>query len=190
MCDPCPGLQLPTIKDEVLAELEPLSCLDGFSLLLGPAGDIVHVSENVSRFLGLGQADLLGLELAEFVHPCDHGELGRLLAGQPGPVTVFLRVKCTVTERGRVVNLRQAGYRPLKVSRAAITVIKFQWGSRLVPHLYLTTVHCRCPGRCGRWPGRRAWPGRSSSGWRGPCWAERSNWMTRPESSSPNTPQT
>ena len=34
-------------------------------------------------------------------------------------VQVCVRVKCTVTERGRMVNLKQAGYRPLRVAGRA-----------------------------------------------------------------------
>ena len=32
---------------------------------------------------------------------------------------IFVRVKCTVTERGRMINLKQANYKPLKISGKA-----------------------------------------------------------------------
>ena len=32
---------------------------------------------------------------------------------------MFVRVKCTVTERGRMVNLKQAGFKPLKLTGLA-----------------------------------------------------------------------
>jgi len=69
----------------------------------------------------LFQVELLGQDLDDYVHPCDHEELKKLVpANKTGPqdehIEVFVRVKCTVTERGRMVNLKQASFKPLKLT--------------------------------------------------------------------------
>ena len=62
-----------TVKEEVGAwsNLDLLSCLDGFTLVLGAEGEVVFVSENVAASMGLSPLELLGQSLDEFVHPCD-----------------------------------------------------------------------------------------------------------------------
>ena len=62
-----------TVKEEVEAwsDLNLLSCLDGFALVLGAEGEVVFVSGNVSASVGLTPVEMLGQSLDEFVHPCD-----------------------------------------------------------------------------------------------------------------------
>jgi len=115
------GLAAPMVKDEVLPGMDILSCLDGFSLVLGSSGDIIYVSDNVNSFIGLYQVELLGQDFCDYVHPCDHKQLQLLTQNKPigmeeEAVEIFVRVKCTVTERGRMINLKQANYKPLKIS--------------------------------------------------------------------------
>lgn len=111
-----------TVKEEVGAwsNLDLLSCLDGFTLVLGAEGEVVFVSENVAASMGLSPLELLGQSLDEFVHPCDLEDLASLTAGvEEGAerrVEVTIRMKCTVTERGRMINLNQASYKTLQLS--------------------------------------------------------------------------
>ena len=96
----------------IIPELDILACLDGFSLVLGAEGEIIYVSKNVSGYMGLKPVELLGQTMSDYIHPCDLSHLASLtkpLADgelQRGEATV--RMKCTVTERGRIVNLNQA----------------------------------------------------------------------------------
>jgi len=115
------GLTLVKEEEEIaIPELDFLSCLDGFSLVLGAEGDIIYVSKNVSSFMGLKPVELLGQTMADYVHPCDLPHLASLTSPlaegelQRGEVTV--RMKCTVTERGRMINLNQASYKPLRIT--------------------------------------------------------------------------
>ena len=104
------------VKEEddsaIIPELDILACLDGFSLVLGAEGEIIYVSKNVSGYMGLKPVELLGQTMSDYIHPCDLSYLASLtkpLADgelQRGEATV--RMKCTVTERGRIVNLNQA----------------------------------------------------------------------------------
>ena len=95
-----------------LPDIDLLSCLDGFSLVLGAEGDIIYVSKNVSNYMGLKQVELLGQTMADYVHPCDLQDLASLTSpigeGEVERAEVTIRMKCTVTERGRMVNLNQA----------------------------------------------------------------------------------
>ena len=95
-----------------LQDIDLLSCLDGFSLVLGAEGDIIYVSKNVSNYMGLKPVELLGQTMADYVHPCDLQDLASLTSptgeGEVERAEVTIRMKCTVTERGRMVNLNQA----------------------------------------------------------------------------------
>lgn len=119
------GLMKPVVKDEFkVQDIDALQCLDGFNIVLGQNLDIIYVSENVSDFIGLTQVELLGQDLDDYVHPCDHQKLKKLVpAKKTGSldehIEVFVRVKCTVTERGRMVNLKQASFKPLKLTGLA-----------------------------------------------------------------------
>jgi len=115
------GLQMRDIKEEVAPEIDVFECLDGFTLTIGTNGDVIFVSENVSKYIGLTQVELLGQDFSDYVHPCDHQELRKLtqkktIGSDDELVEMFVRVKCTVTERGRMINLKQANYKPLKLT--------------------------------------------------------------------------
>ena len=64
------------------------------------------------------QLDLLGASLYDYTHPCDHDELRDTLSErdsdedcQSREHTFFLRHKCTLTSKGRSVNLKSASYK-------------------------------------------------------------------------------
>ncbi len=63
------------------------------------------------------QLELTGQSVFEFAHPCDHDELRDTLTAtsggddSPREHVLFLRIKCTLTNRGRNVNLKSATYK-------------------------------------------------------------------------------
>ncbi|XP_013777174.1 hypoxia-inducible factor 1-alpha-like isoform X2 [Limulus polyphemus] len=95
-----------------------LKALEGFLLVLSEEGDIVYLSENVHQYLGLSQIDFMGHSIYDFSHPCDHEEIKEMLSfkgdentGLPLPRSFFLRMKCTLTNKGRNVNVKSASYK-------------------------------------------------------------------------------
>ncbi|KAG7510798.1 hypoxia-inducible factor 1-alpha [Solea senegalensis] len=102
-----------------------LKALDGFLMVLSEDGDIVYLSENVNKCLGMAQFDLTGHSVFDFTHPCDQEELREMLIHRTGskknkePNTersFFLRMKCTLTSRGRTVNVKSATWKVLHCS--------------------------------------------------------------------------
>ena len=55
----------------------------------------------------------MGQSLCDYTHPCDHEELKDLVTyrGVTDSRHAFLRLKCTLSNRGRSVNLRSASYK-------------------------------------------------------------------------------
>ncbi|XP_036398473.1 hypoxia inducible factor 1 subunit alpha a [Megalops cyprinoides] len=100
-----------------------LKALEGFLMVLSEDGDMIYLSENVSKCLGLAQFDLTGHSVFDFTHPCDHEEMREMLIHRTGsskkakePNTersFFLRMKCTLTSRGRTVNIKSATWKVL-----------------------------------------------------------------------------
>ncbi|XP_053659627.1 protein similar [Anopheles marshallii] len=118
--------------------LEPetiaLQTLDGFLIILSADGDVTYISENVSEYLGISQIDIMGQPIWDYSHQCDHAELREALNGRhhsPSELLngvansdcrpmenrdFFLRLKCTLTSRGRSVNIKSASYKVLHVT--------------------------------------------------------------------------
>ncbi|XP_051941914.1 hypoxia inducible factor 1 subunit alpha a [Hippocampus zosterae] len=99
-----------------------LKALEGFLMVLSEDGDMIYLSENVNKCLGLAQFDLTGHSVFDFTHPCDQDELREMLVHRTGskktkePNTersFFLRMKCTLTSRGRTVNVKSATWKVL-----------------------------------------------------------------------------
>ncbi|KAG9344794.1 hypothetical protein JZ751_010481 [Albula glossodonta] len=100
-----------------------LKALEGFLMVLSEDGDMVYLSENVSKCMGLSQLDLTGQSVFDFAHPCDHEELREMLIHRTGPSkkgkepnterSFFLRMKCTLTSRGRTVNIKSSTWKVL-----------------------------------------------------------------------------
>ncbi|GFO15879.1 hypoxia-inducible factor 1 alpha [Plakobranchus ocellatus] len=118
--------------------------LDGFAFILSHDGDIVYLSESVGKYLGLQQIELIGQSIYEFAHPCDHEEIKEMLTPKHSEATSngnsiaasdnfldavtdgrgmldheesrrqLLRLKCTLTSKGRNVNLKSASFKPMK----------------------------------------------------------------------------
>ncbi|XP_053344996.1 hypoxia inducible factor 1 subunit alpha b [Clarias gariepinus] len=99
-----------------------LKALEGFLMVLSEDGDMVYLSENVCKCMGLTQFDLIGHSIFDFAHPCDHEEVREMLVHRPGSKktkaqnterSFFLRMKCTLTSRGRTVNIKSATWKVL-----------------------------------------------------------------------------
>ncbi|XP_037011041.2 hypoxia-inducible factor 3-alpha isoform X2 [Artibeus jamaicensis] len=103
-----------------------LKALEGFVMVLTAEGDMAYLSENVSKHLGLSQLELIGHSIFDFIHPCDQEELQDALVPQqslsrkkPGAPTercFSLRMKSTLTNRGRTLNLKAATWKVLHCS--------------------------------------------------------------------------
>ncbi|CAL1686613.1 unnamed protein product [Lasius platythorax] len=106
-------------KSESSAEMDELfpKALNGFMLVLSGDGNMVYLSENVNDYLGVSQMDMMGQSVYEYSHPCDHDELRECLSSKPmdksekRACNFFLRLKCTLTNKGRKVNLKSASYK-------------------------------------------------------------------------------
>ncbi|XP_056465151.1 endothelial PAS domain-containing protein 1b isoform X1 [Gadus chalcogrammus] len=121
-------------SDSSIGDCEPekqmdslyLKSLEGFVTVVTSDGDIAFLSDNISKFMGLTQVELTGHSIFDFTHPCDHEEIRDNLSlktagngfGKKGKELsterdFFMRMKCTVTNRGRTVNLKSASWKVL-----------------------------------------------------------------------------
>ncbi|XP_045452892.1 hypoxia-inducible factor 1-alpha isoform X1 [Melitaea cinxia] len=117
-----PKLQSPKGLEEVQSELSYMKALDGFVLVLSQQGDIVYCSENIAEHLGVSQMEIMGQSVFEFSHPCDHDEIREALrAGKDGKRDLLLRLKCTLTSKGRNVHLKSASYKVIHVTGHMLT---------------------------------------------------------------------
>ncbi|XP_056286379.1 endothelial PAS domain-containing protein 1 [Pseudoliparis swirei] len=96
-----------------------LRILEGFLIVLSTEGDMIYLSENVSKYMGLTQNELMGHNIFEFTHPCDHEEIRNSLLLTPEDVwygakrDLVLRIKSALTPRGRSTNLKSATWKVL-----------------------------------------------------------------------------
>ncbi|XP_072611444.1 hypoxia-inducible factor 3-alpha isoform X6 [Vulpes vulpes] len=103
-----------------------LKALEGFVMVLTAEGDMAYLSENVSKHLGLSQLELIGHSIFDFIHPCDQEELQDALTPRqslskkkpevPTERCFSLRMKSTLTNRGRTLNLKAATWKVLHCS--------------------------------------------------------------------------
>lgn len=77
----------------------------------------------------IAQIDMLGQQIWDYAHQCDHDELREMLNGRRGKINIsknnkdidkqqqnmhrdfLLRLKCTLTSRGRSVNIKSASFK-------------------------------------------------------------------------------
>ncbi|XP_055267778.1 hypoxia-inducible factor 3-alpha isoform X2 [Moschus berezovskii] len=103
-----------------------LKALEGFVMVLTAEGDMAYLSENVSKHLGLSQLELIGHNIFDFIHPCDQEELQDALTPRqslskkkpeaPTERCFSLRMKSTLSSRGRTLNLKAATWKVLHCS--------------------------------------------------------------------------
>lgn len=148
----------PSFKDAFdEAECSVLNTLNGFVFVLSKDGDLVYLSDNVERHLGLNHIDLLGQSIYDFSHPCDHDDIKLFLepltsaynaaklvpnvedrsvvpstavmSQSTGPF--FIRMKCTLTNKGRNCNLKSAYF---KVSVVCVVCLSWTLTSTALTH--------------------------------------------------------
>ncbi|XP_067831089.1 hypoxia-inducible factor 1-alpha-like [Heptranchias perlo] len=99
-----------------------LRALDGFIMVLTEEGDMVYLSENVNRYLGLTQLDLIGHSVFDFVHPCDEEEVKDWLTPRHGFTkkkevqmerNFFMRMKSTLISGKRSFPIKSATWKVL-----------------------------------------------------------------------------
>ncbi|XP_060928726.1 hypoxia inducible factor 1 subunit alpha, like [Limanda limanda] len=115
-------------REEEEEEEDPMDAfypqtLAGFIMVMTEEGDMIYLTENVSKHIGITQLELLGQSVYDLVHPCDQEELRDLLGPGPGSSkkeqkhhnerNFFLRMKSTLTSRGRTVNIKSATWKVL-----------------------------------------------------------------------------
>uniref|UniRef100_A0A8D2ZUL6 Endothelial PAS domain-containing protein 1-like n=1 Tax=Scophthalmus maximus TaxID=52904 RepID=A0A8D2ZUL6_SCOMX len=92
-----------------------LSILEGFLMVLSAEGDMIYLSDNISKYMGLTQTELMGHNIFDLTHPCDHGEIRnnlRLMGVWCGAKRDFvMRIKSTLTHRERSANLKSATWK-------------------------------------------------------------------------------
>ncbi|XP_062298124.1 endothelial PAS domain-containing protein 1 [Scomber scombrus] len=96
-----------------------LKILEGFLMVVTTEGDMMYLSSNVNKYMGLTQTELMGHNIFDFTHPCDHEEIRnnlRLTAEEVwrGAKRDFvMRIKSALTHRGRSANLKSATWKVL-----------------------------------------------------------------------------
>lgn len=149
------NLKMETEDEDEDEEEDPMDTfypqvLAGFILVMSEEGDMIYLTENVSKHIGITQLELLGQSVYDFVHPCDQEELRDLLAPRPGwskkPLTeqssersFFMRMKSTLTSRGRTVNIKSADW---KVLHCTGHMRPFSRGSTSPPAARVMTLLC------------------------------------------------
>ncbi|XP_030051670.1 endothelial PAS domain-containing protein 1 [Microcaecilia unicolor] len=120
----CADSETETDSDNQLDNLY-LKALEGFIAVVTQDGDMIFLSENINKYMGLTQVELTGHSIFDFTHPCDHDEIRENLSLKNGAGfgkknkdlnterDFFMRMKCTVTNRGRTVNLKSATWKVL-----------------------------------------------------------------------------
>ncbi|XP_034415014.1 endothelial PAS domain-containing protein 1 [Cyclopterus lumpus] len=96
-----------------------LRILEGFLIVLSTEGDMIYLSDNVNKYMGLTQNELMGHNIFEFTHPCDHEEIRNNLHLTAEDVWCgakrhfVMRIKSALTHRGRSANLKSATWKVL-----------------------------------------------------------------------------
>lgn len=93
--------------------------LEGFLMVVFQTGEIIFLSENVTKHLGPPQMELIGQSLFDLIHPCDHEEIREILHFKNDTAKrknrtendFFIRMKCTLTNHGKTVNLKSASWK-------------------------------------------------------------------------------
>lgn len=122
------------IIDKAIDVLGPTGTIDAFIMILTQDGRMPYISQNVEKYLGLKQIDLLGSKIFEFTHPCDHNDIREALAHKydqqhqsslpktrPNKMerrtnSFLIRIKCSITSKGKTINLKSTAYKVIKLT--------------------------------------------------------------------------
>ncbi|XP_067102995.1 hypoxia inducible factor 1 subunit alpha, like isoform X2 [Osmerus mordax] len=111
----------PDAEGEELTDSFYPRALAGFVMVMTEEGDMIYLSDSVSKHIGITQLEMIGQSVYDYIHPCDQEELRDLLTLRPGVSkkrqqserNFFLRIKSTMTTRGRTVNIKSATWKVL-----------------------------------------------------------------------------
>ncbi|KAJ8365363.1 hypothetical protein SKAU_G00141940 [Synaphobranchus kaupii] len=120
----CPGQADQEKEEDRQMSSLCLKSLSGFVAMVTSDGDMIYLSENINKVMGLSQVELMGNSIFDFTHPCDHEEIrdnlslksadfGKKSRERDLDRDFFMRMKCTVTNRGGTVNLKSASWKVL-----------------------------------------------------------------------------
>uniref|UniRef100_A0A4W6EHY7 PAS domain-containing protein n=1 Tax=Lates calcarifer TaxID=8187 RepID=A0A4W6EHY7_LATCA len=135
-----------------------LRILEGFVMVISTEGDMIYLSDNVGKYMGLTQTELMGHNIFEFTHPCDHEEIRNNLRltslfslGCTSCVCMILfmdfvmRIKSALTHRGRSTNLKSATWKvcvtPSSVSCLLLTCQPLPLSHTLLSTYTFTSQH-------------------------------------------------
>ncbi|XP_078516981.1 endothelial PAS domain-containing protein 1-like [Lissotriton helveticus] len=98
-----------------------LDALEGFLMVVHQTGEMLFLSDNVNKQLGIEQVDMIGQSLFEYIHPCDEEEIRELLHFKHGisskkacsSCDFFTRMKCSWVSRDRSPNLKPTSWKVL-----------------------------------------------------------------------------
>ncbi|XP_075999709.1 endothelial PAS domain-containing protein 1 [Genypterus blacodes] len=106
-------------EEEEKEEEMYLRTLESFLMVVSADGAMIFLSDNVSNYMGLTQAELMGQNVYDYTHPCDHEEIKNSLRlsadeGSWGAKREFImRMRSAATHRGRSVNIKSAMWKVL-----------------------------------------------------------------------------
>ncbi|XP_055300889.1 protein similar isoform X2 [Sitodiplosis mosellana] len=140
-----------TTDDQQLSNIDEnvvMKALDGFLIILSTDGDVIYVSENIHEYIGIQQIEIIGNPIWDYTHQCDHTELRDTLKahvedqkknGESSHRNVLIRIKCTLTSRGRSVNIKSATYKVINIEGHIVldetkNQHQFVAIARLIPH--------------------------------------------------------
>ncbi|XP_031634173.1 protein similar isoform X2 [Contarinia nasturtii] len=139
------------VEDQLLNNIDEnvvMKALDGFLIMLSTDGDVIYVSENIHEYIGIHQIEILGNPIWDYTHQCDHNELRDILKAhaedhkknsESSYRNVSIRIKCTLTSRGRSVNIKSATYKVINIEGHIVldkakNHHQFIGIARLIPH--------------------------------------------------------
>ena len=94
----------------------------GIIMLVTKGMEVITVTENIYTMLGINMVDILGRNLCEFIHPCDHNILQSVFSnGADQQQELAVRMKNLLKDNGRMISMRQAEY---KVSMHSTVYVK------------------------------------------------------------------
>jgi light-regulated signal transduction histidine kinase (bacteriophytochrome) len=88
--------------------------LAGIIMMVTKEMEVITVTDNIYTMLGINIVDILGRNLNEFIHPCDHNILQSVFsnsAERHQQQQIAVRMKNLVKDNGRMMSIRQADYK-------------------------------------------------------------------------------
>ena len=85
--------------------------MSGIIMLVTKEMEVVTVTDNTYTMLGINIVDILGRNLCEFIHPCDHNILQSVFNNGDDQQELAVRMKNLLKDNGRMMSMRQAEYK-------------------------------------------------------------------------------